>query len=338
MNVILIPAYKPDEELLKLIDQLHSRHLSILVVDDGSGEDYKKIFEKASEKAVVLHNSKNLGKGATLKHGMRELRNHYPDCTHFITVDADGQHRIEDICKVHEELEKGASFVLTMRDLQGKIPAKSKFGNLLSRWIYTLLTGHYFQDNQSGLRGFAVEHIDWMLKVAGDKYDYEINVLYYADMQKITITTLPIETVYIDGNRSTHFSPVADTLWIYRRLFGSAKGTLITTLLYEIFMLVITIFWGYDWCFVTIPAAGIICAGIGTLMNGISFRNVDYKSHGRMWFFAAGVGTYNTVMCTLAGLLCSELPLILVFNILLLVRLPIQYLVYQLCAGRNRRH
>ena len=44
MSVVIIPAYKPDERLVGIVDQLWTYGFRIVVVDDGSGEDYLDIF------------------------------------------------------------------------------------------------------------------------------------------------------------------------------------------------------------------------------------------------------------------------------------------------------
>ena len=223
MEIVLIPALQPDEKLLQTLTELHSRGMKTLVVDDGSGTDYDEIFEKAHAcGACVLRLAENRGKGGALKYGMQQLRSLFPSCTGCITADADGQHRTKDILRVQLALRDGADFVLTVRALRGDIPKTSKLGNTMSRYIYTVLTGHYFRDNQSGLRGFSAAQLPWLCAVPGEKYDYELNMLLYADKQRIPVTTLPIDTVYIDDNASSHFDALHDTVRIYRLLFSQS--------------------------------------------------------------------------------------------------------------------
>jgi putative flippase GtrA len=307
----------------------------MLVVDDGSGREYEKIFAKVETKAAVLHNPENLGKGATLKRGMRELKQIYPDCTHFITVDSDGQHRLEDILQVHEALLQGSHMVLTMRDFQGKIPARSRFGNGLSRIVYTLLTGHYLADNQSGLRGYSVEDIDWLLQVEGEKYDYEMNAIYYADKQNIDITTVPIESIYIDDNRSSHFEPAMDTFRIYKCLFTSAKGILITALLYELMVIAGCILWDDSWQMLVIPAAGVCSVCIGYVIDRLQFRAIENKNGIRIF---AGI-LIRTLIYTIGyfvmQMLLPKIPVWLAFNLMVLVMIPVRYIVRRLCTGRS---
>ena len=192
MDIVIIPAYEPDGELITLTQRLSGEGFEVLVVDDGSGEKYAEIFSAAAKNATILTHEKNFGKGAALKTAMRHIRDNVPECEHFITCDADGQHKVEDVIRVRDRLLKGDKFVLTVRERKNKIPFRSKFGNNLSRIVYALLTNKYLSDNQSGLRGFAREHIDWLCEVEKDKYDYEMNVLYYASKKGVRISTIPI--------------------------------------------------------------------------------------------------------------------------------------------------
>lgn len=62
MSVVIIPAYKPDETLVTLTDQLWAYGCQIVVVDDGSGKEYRKIFDKVRDICIVLHHLENRGK------------------------------------------------------------------------------------------------------------------------------------------------------------------------------------------------------------------------------------------------------------------------------------
>ena len=329
MNVVVIPAYKPDGALLRLLDELGEQGLPALVVDDGSGEEYAPVFEQAAQKAVVLHAPQNEGKGAALKRGMKALREVYPNCTHFITADADGQHKTKDILRVAAALDEGAPMVLTMRDLSGDIPLRSRVGNDLSRWVYTILTGHYLSDNQSGLRGFSIAQVDWLLLVGGCKYDYEMNVLYYADKQHIPLTTLPIETVYIEGNRSSHFQPVPDTLRIYRRLFLSAWATFLSLLLCETALIVVTVLLGYAHLEWSVPLIGASTAIFCVAMSTIQFSRVHYRDGPRVLLYTAIRFTAYWAGTALVAHFLPAVPLVIAVDLLALVAVPVRYFVHK---------
>jgi len=332
--VALIPSYKPDEHLVQLVEELHRESILCLVVDDGSGEQFDDVYGRIETMAKVVRSPKNQGKGAALKFGMSNLLSLYPDCTHFITADSDGQHKVKDILKVRDALSEGAVMVLTERDFKGKIPRRSMFGNILSRWVYCILTGHYLSDNQSGLRGFAVSELDWLTQVAGNKYDYEINMLYYADCQHVPIDLVPVESVYIDGNKSSHFNPVADTIRIYRRLFISSIGALIAGLVTVILMILATIYFGYEYCFFTVPSIGAMGLFINLGVDALKFVKIHYRDGGRTLLYAAFRYTYYTFGCMLAGRFLPELPLVIAFLILVLIAVPIRFYLYQFLFSR----
>lgn len=65
--IVLIPAYKPDESLVRLAQQITEldAHAEILVVDDGSGSTYVPIFTELAIRGVtIIAHPANRGKGA----------------------------------------------------------------------------------------------------------------------------------------------------------------------------------------------------------------------------------------------------------------------------------
>ena len=328
MNVVIIPAYQPEETLTELVRKLLEEGLGVLVVDDGSDAEFQPIFDTLTG-ATVIHAPQNEGKGAALKRGFAALKEHFPDCRCFVTADADGQHSIADILRVIGELERGAEFVLTTRRFKRDMPARSKFGNDLSRFIYTLLTGHWFADNQSGLRGFTVEQIDWLLKVKGEKYDYEMNMLYYADKQRITVTTLPIEAIYIDGNRSSHFHPVRDTLRIYGRLFSSAWASFAGIGVWEHVVLIFTLIMGYREVYYNIGYGAMLAAATTILLNKcLIFRRVDYNDGVRTLLYTILHGIVFTGGTMLIGAYLPMIPMFIAFNFVALICIPLEYVLH----------
>lgn len=328
-TVAVIPAYKPDEKLVALVKELKENNFDILVVDDGSGEEYSYFFECAAEYATVLHNPHNMGKGATLKNAMRALPSVYPDAKYFVTADSDGQHLVKDICAVREKLESGSKFVVTVRGFSGKVPARSRFGNSLSRIVFALLTGHYLHDNQSGLRGFLVDYIPWLVEVEGDKYDYEMNVLMFADRQRIKMTEVPIETVYLDGNSSSHFNPVADTIRIYKKMFKTASATIIAFANTQICVILATIIFGWVFWERNIAYIGMSSAVICWLLNKfVIFRKVHYHISGRFFLYAAIRFSAVISLCMPFKLL--GWPLFFAYEAALIIAAPIEYFLLKL--------
>ena len=71
MNYIVIPAYQPDKQLIKLIEKIHEKNdFHILVIDDGSSSKFQNIFDKAEQYATVLRHQVNQGKGQEVGQAM----------------------------------------------------------------------------------------------------------------------------------------------------------------------------------------------------------------------------------------------------------------------------
>lgn len=329
-KIILIPAYKPDKELVTTVETLSQHEFLVVVVDDGSGKQFHHIFDKISDKAEIVSIPHNGGKGAALKHGMSYIADNYPDCQYVITADADGQHKIKDILRVSRELDMGAEFVLTMRQFSKNMPFRSRVGNALSRYIYTILNGHYFTDNQSGLRGFRKQHLEWLVRVSGNKYDYELNMLYYADKQGIPITTIPIESVYIDNNSSSHFDPLRDTLRIYAQLFYSARVTFATFFVVQPLLILISLLFNYKYLQFTLPSLGATVVCVNILLNRlVVFRKFRYRDYARVIMATIIRYMFYGVFCFFAKTYLPFIPIFFTFNVGVIIIVPLTYLFHK---------
>ena len=330
MDAILIPAYEPDEQLITLAKRLKEEGFVVVVVNDGSGPAYEDIFTAAAEFAHIVVHEKNRGKGAALKTGMLYIRDQLPQAENFITCDADGQHRAEDVIRVSQQLQSGQKFVLTMRKLRKDIPLRSKVGNAMSRVVYALLTKRYLSDNQSGLRGFHRCHIDWMVQVEKDNYDYEMNVLYYAAKKSIRISTILIDAIYINNNQSSHFQPVADTLRIYKSLFKLAGGLFIGFFATELWMALVSLLFGYQYLLLTIPGAAAFSYLVNVIVSKyFIFRHTRCYDYLTLLIHKVISYTLYTLGCVILYYACPQFSLWLSFNIVFFLCLPLRYWLHK---------
>ena len=237
---VIIPAYHPDHALPPLTTQVCDMGYQLVVVNDGSGEAYDAIFESLDPRAVVLTHPQNKGKGAALKTAYAYIQAQLQGCPNtsavICTADADGQHLPEDMRKVLDKADACGDndvLVLGVRLLDKHMPFRSRFGNNLTKGIFTLLTGAKVSDTQTGLRAFSSKLLPLMLAVEGERYEYEMNVLTKMAKRGGTksFCEVPIATIYRDAQNSTsHFHPVKDSLRIYRHLFRFAGSAFISFL------------------------------------------------------------------------------------------------------------
>ena len=241
--IALIPAYEPDEKIKKLAYELTEKGFDIVVVDDGSGPDYAELFEELSQKATVLTHAVNRGKGAALKTGLSYI-NKYMAYTEsvltpagaetvsgrdavIVTVDADGQHLPDDVLRVAEiSAQRRDALVLGSRALSEDIPVRSRFGNTVTRHVYSAATGVHIHDTQTGLRAFHRSLIPRLLDIECDRYEYEINMLMQLAAEGVPIIEERIETVYEDNNRGSHFRTVRDSFRVYKEILKFSASSL----------------------------------------------------------------------------------------------------------------
>jgi glycosyltransferase involved in cell wall biosynthesis len=215
----IIPAYEPEKELTILVNQLviELPDLEIVIINDGSNsQNSTTILEQLDEKpaVTVINHTRNKGKGAALKTGFRYVLNQNLTNGSVVTADADGQHLASDIIKVLNELKKTSLPILGVRSFDKETPIRSLFGNKITSFIYKILSGKTLIDTQTGLRAFPVRNLTDLIKISGDRYDYEMRQL--TDFwQKTLYREIPITTVYQPNNPTSHFHPFLDSMKIY---------------------------------------------------------------------------------------------------------------------------
>ena len=216
---VLIPAWEPEAALLALLGELAEAGFgALLLVDDGSSAAAQPIFTRAETMpgVTVLHHAVNLGKGRALKTGFNEVLTRLMEIDTVVTADADGQHTAADIVAVAvAACSAPQQVVLGARSFGADVPLRSRFGNVLTRNVFRVLTGARLTDTQTGLRALPRARLAGLMPLEGERYEYEMTVLAHLCRSGQRPRQVPIATVYIDGNRSSHFDPVRDSMRIY---------------------------------------------------------------------------------------------------------------------------
>jgi glycosyltransferase involved in cell wall biosynthesis len=233
-HVVLIPAYRPSAALVDLVSDLSARDMPILLVDDGSGPHFREIFDQASRfpGVQILRHAVNLGKGAALKTGINHALCFFPGLIGIVTADADGQHHPEDIVRVAAGLRQHpGALVLGSRTFDAAVPLRSRFGNLLTRKLTATLIGARLQDTQTGLRGIPASLAARLLPIDSRGYEFELEMLIAARQSGVPLVEIPIRTIYLPGNQSSHFNPLTDSMKIYFVLLRFSSVSLMAALL-----------------------------------------------------------------------------------------------------------
>lgn len=229
--VIIIPAYQPDEDLVKLVGELTQDHEQmILIVDDGSTGASRELIDSIDTHAgqvKIIHHPVNLGKGQALKTGFNSFLAAYgDDCVGVVTADADGQHGITDILRVASTLQDHPqALCLGIRKFEENTPLQRSIGNRLTILVFKLITGVRVMDTQTGLRGIPTEFLPDLLHLTESGYDFELDMLILAAKSKYQFIEIPIQTIYHPQNKGSHYKYLRDSLKIYSVFIRSALSS-----------------------------------------------------------------------------------------------------------------
>jgi glycosyltransferase involved in cell wall biosynthesis len=317
--IILIPAYEPDQQLPALIRSIRDAEpwATVVVVDDGSGPEYKDVFDGVNALGChVVGYARNRGKGFALKTGFGFIADRLPG-RNVVCADSDGQHTIVDILRVAAAVQPGLpAMVLGTRNFTGTVPARSKLGNTATRLLFTLATGECISDTQTGLRGYPAAMLPWLRSVRGERYEYELNLLLEAKQSGYAISGVDIATVYLDHNSGSHFRPLADSIRIYAPLLKFLASSFAAFLADTAVFLLLTL--ATDSLLVAVVGARAVSSAVNFVVN----RRMVF-THGRdRPVAAAGVRYFGLVLV----LLPANYGLISILDALTMTALPAKIL------------
>ena len=209
----VIPTYQNAKTLLKVVADVHRVVDTVFVVDDGSNDGTAALLDKATgneRPEKVLTHPKNCGKGAALKTGLTYACQQ--GFRYAVTVDADGQHRADDIPALLKAVEEEPdALAIGSRGLQHEnMPAKSTFANRFSNFWFALQTLQRLPDTQSGLRIYPLRRLHG-LRWMSARYEAELTLLVFSAWAGVKLLPVPVSVYYPPRDqRVTHFRPGRD--------------------------------------------------------------------------------------------------------------------------------
>lgn len=209
----VIPTYQNAKTLLQVVADVHRVVDTVFVVDDGSNDGTAALLDKATgneRPEKVLTHPKNCGKGAALKTGLTYARQQ--GFRYAVTVDADGQHRADDIPALLKAVEEEPdALAIGSRGLQHEnMPAKSTFANRFSNFWFALQTLQRLPDTQSGLRVYPLRRLHG-LRWMSTRYEAELTLLVFSAWAGVKLLPVSVSVYYPPRDqRVTHFRPGRD--------------------------------------------------------------------------------------------------------------------------------
>ena len=204
---LLIPTFNESSTIGGLLRKLEVFRTSalyefdVLVIDDNSPDGTADIVQELSLSWVsILRRPGKGGLGAAYRAGFAHLLTN-PAYTAFMTMDADGSHRVEDLPAMFAALKPGRSIVLGTRWMHGgSVVNWPKSRQLLSRAgtrYAKLVLGIRLNDLTGGFRIYSRELLE-SLKLSDMEatgYCFQIEMAMAADLAGARATEVPITFV-----------------------------------------------------------------------------------------------------------------------------------------------
>ena len=225
---IIIPTYRPNRNLIKLIQALSLMTFKfILIVNYGSSREHDQIFNelKTYKCLHILNHSSILGKGHALKMGFRYVLKKFRNLRGIITVDSDGQHSPNDVLRLASYFsQNNQALCLGSRLFSAKTPLKSRLENWMAKKIFFILSGLILEDTKTGLRAIPISSLEILTRLRSGGNEFELDMLIKVSEIGIAIKELSIETPYNVGSMNSHFNPLIDSfkfLFLFMRTIST---------------------------------------------------------------------------------------------------------------------
>ena len=196
-----IPAFNEENNIVHIIEKLQKKADKIIVCDDGSTDKTGEIAKKMG--AIVITHERNLGYGAAIRSLFLKARELKSDM--LVTLDSDGQHRIEDLLPVTKPIiEKQADMVIGSRFLEGNqenIPKYRKVGIKIITKLANSSLEESVTDSQSGFRAYS-QNILSTITPLDQGMGVSNEILMKSSKNGFKIAEVPIVVSY-DGDTST---------------------------------------------------------------------------------------------------------------------------------------
>jgi len=207
----VIPAFNEEKHIGGVVRRTREQLDHVVVVDDGSSDETAARAREAGAEVIV--HPENRGKGESIKSGLRYWLER--QLTWVVILDADGQHRPEEIDRlIRAAASDGASLLLgnRMKDISSMPLVRRWVNRYMSKKI-SRLCGQDIPDTQCGFRMLHRHFIPEVLS-GTDRFDYETEMLIIASRKGFRIESVPISTVYSDEVSS--INPIRDTIRFFK--------------------------------------------------------------------------------------------------------------------------
>lgn len=280
---IVIPAFNEGQNLKEIfprfIDKCRRNNWKCIVVNDGSNDNTIEVLSDyiADVNFLLINHKLNRGYGAAIKSGITSCNTDY-----VITVDADGQHRIEDVENLYNKMiETDADLIVGSRKGTKNTKSFKRFGKWIIRILAKILIPVPIHDINSGMKIYKTELVKKYMGMAPD-------TMSFSDI---------ITLVFI----SKRYYVIEEPIFVQKRISGKSKIKLETA--FQTVMEIVNIVILFNPSKIFLPIS-LICIIVGLIIGIPIIVAGDGLSTGSLLTFFSGI------LFFLLGLIAEQLSII----------------------------
>lgn len=198
---VVIPVYNEETVIASVVEQVLLTFPNVVCVDDGSRDGSAAAL--AGTGVHLLRHPINLGQGAALQTGLSYALSR-PGAEYFVTFDADGQHRVEDVPRMVDILRDGdADVVLGSRFLEktAEVPALKR---AVLRTV-SVISGSsrrlHLTDAHNGLRAFNRTAAS-RLNITMNGMAHASEIVDFLSTSGLRVQEVPVTILYTEYSRA----------------------------------------------------------------------------------------------------------------------------------------
>ena len=212
----LIPCYNHGKTISKVVETLVlDFQYPIIVIDDGSELETRKIISSLYSKAEIVSLTENQGKGGAVIAGLKKA--HQLGFSHALQVDADGQHDLTSLVELIKESQQYPQALISGRPIYDEsVPKGRLYGRYVTHicvWLETL--SFEIKDSMCGFRSYPVQSTNEIISTQslGKRMDFDTEVMVKSFWNDIEVRSVDTKVTYPEDGVS-HFQPIADNVRI----------------------------------------------------------------------------------------------------------------------------
>lgn len=199
---LIVPCYNEGQVIEGVVRHARQTFPNIVCVDDGSKDDSADGIRAGG--AHLVQHPVNLGQGAAIQTGIEYARKQ-PGAKYFVTFDADGQHRVEDVLTMLERLRSEEVDIVVGTRFRGDVQKSVPLIKRIVLKTVVMLSGRTrrlgLTDAHNGLRVFNKKVADEM-NITLNGMGHASEIVELIDARKWRVTEEPVTILYTEYSMS----------------------------------------------------------------------------------------------------------------------------------------